>query len=103
MKKITRKELRRMLLEQAQSPQGPFLVVEVSKQYPDEIDVYITKALPDESWWHSEEGGGLGEDIIVHIIDMSAKEVRPPGMGIYSGGIFFNKGFIAEIHHPESQ
>ena len=89
MKKITRKEIRQMLLEQVgPKPSGPFLVL-VFDEDSRKTQVFITKVLPDDQWWHapSDEldaadmgmvpGFGGREDVTrVTIFDMSQRDIQ---------------------------
>lgn len=102
MKKLSRKQIRRMLLEQPwAAPVGPFLVMVVDRNYGEVNDVFITKILPERDWWHSDEGGGYGEDLVINIQDMSSK-TAVPGEGLPGGKIVFRSGFFDEIKHPEA-
>lgn len=100
--KITRKEIRQMVLEQVRTaPVGPFLIMVVDRAYGEISEVFITKILPERDWWHNEEQGGYGEDFVINIQDMSSKIVEPGG-GLPGGKIVFRDGFFDEIKHPEA-
>ena len=100
--KISRKEIRRMILEQIgrPTPQGPFLIMVVDRNYGEVNEVFITKVLPEEEWWFSEGGGGYSEEEVVNIIDMATKQAVD-GAGLPGGKITFRGGYFAEIGHPE--
>ena len=101
MKKLSRKEIRKMLLEQVRpTPVGPFLVMVVHRLYGEVSEVFITKILPERDWWHNEEQGGYGEDLVINIQDMSSKTTEPGG-DLPGGKIVFRGGFFDEIKHPE--
>ena len=101
MKKITRKEIRQMLEEQVAPAGGPYLIMVVESAYAEVSEVFITKILPEESWWHDPDGGSYTEDYCVNIVDMSAKKAEP-GFGLPSGIINF-EGNIQAIRHPDAQ
>ena len=98
--KITRKEIRKMILEQAQSlqaqsPQGPFLIMVVDNSYGEVVEAFITKILPAEDWWHAEDGGEYTGDYVINILDMSKKRIDHD-TGLPGGRIYFS-GHIIEI------
>lgn len=97
--KITRKELRKMILEQVQPPQGPFLIMVVYNPYGEVVEAFITKVLPDEGWWHDDDGGGYTGDYVINILDMSKKRVDIDS-GLPTGKIVFD-GNIIEIKNPD--
>ena len=97
--KITRKEIRRMILEQAQLPQGPFLVMVVDNNYGEVVEVFITKVLPSRDWWHAANGGAYTGEYVVNILDMSKKHTDND-IGLPSGRIVF-QGPIDEIKDPD--
>ena len=89
-----------MILEQAQSPQGPFLVMVVDNNYGEVQEAFITKVLPARDWWHAANGGTYSEDEVINILDMSKKRTDND-IGLPSGRIYF-EGVIDEIKHPEA-
>ena len=93
--KITRKELRRMILEQVEEPtSGPFLVL-VLDEDSLKVQAFITKVLPNDDWWHTPEDaladadagevpgfGGQEQYTRVTILDMSKRKIQEfPGVG----------------------
>ena len=99
MVKISRKEIRRMILEQAQPPQGPFLVMVVDNSYGEVVETFITKILPSEDWWHADNGGAYTGEYVVNILDMSKKRVDNE-IGLPSGRIVFT-GVVTDIKNPD--
>ena len=99
--KITRKEIRQMILEQVQPPQGPFLVMVVDNPYGEVKETFITKVLPEEDWWHDYEGGGYTEDNVINILDMSKKRVEIDSGLPHQGEVIFFDGNVIEIRKQD--
>jgi len=98
--KITRKEIRRIILEQVQPPpKGPFLIIVVDKTYGEVAETFIAKELPEENWWHAEDDGGYADEYVINIVDMSKKV--PVNDDRFPGGRIVFDGNIVEIKSPD--
>ena len=88
--KISREKLRALIQEQVgpEPAEGPFLVL-VFDEDSRKTQVFITKVLPDDQWWHAPDdefdaadmgmGPGFGgrEDVTrVTIYDMSQRDIQ---------------------------
>ena len=88
--KISREKLRALIQEQVDAPAvtpGPFLVT-VFDEDSRKTQVFITKVIPDDQWWHTPDdelgaadmglapGFGGREDVTrVTIFDMSRRKI----------------------------
>ena len=101
MKKLTRKDIRRIVNEQTDMPSsGPYFVMIVDSNYGEVKDTFITKALPEESWWYDPERGAYTEEDVVNILDMSKK--RRMSLDDFPNDIISFDLSAENIRHPDA-